>query len=102
MKQCKQFPSYLITRRGKVYSKLSKKWLKPGLDKNGYHLLSLMRDKKKTMVKVHRLTYEAYKGKIPRGYVINHLDLTKDNNHIDNLEACTIKHNVQHYWENIA
>ena len=52
----------------------------------------------KTMFKyksyrVHRLIWEVIHGKIPDGYVINHIDNVKTNNKISNLEICTIAEN---------
>ena len=45
---------------------------------------------------VHRLVYKAWKGSIPEGLQINHIDGNKLNNHIDNLEAVTSAENSQH------
>jgi len=45
---------------------------------------------------VHRLVYEAFKGKIPEGMHINHLDCDRSNNMLDNLQVVTPKENVYH------
>lgn len=42
---------------------------------------------------LHRIVYELFKGKIPEGYVVDHIDTNTKNNHIDNLRACTTKEN---------
>lgn len=47
---------------------------------------------------VHRLTYETWKGEIPEGLVINHIDGDRYNNAIDNLEVCTIRENTIHAY----
>ena len=49
---------------------------------------------------VHRLIYLVFKESIPNGYVINHKDGNKLNNHIDNLEAITITENNRHAFDN--
>lgn len=58
---------------------------------------------------VHRIIYECFKGEIPKGYEINHIDHNPHNNHIDNLELvthienCKKAHHNNHrvYSENI-
>lgn len=45
---------------------------------------------------VHRLVYEAFKGRIPKGLIINHKDKNRANNCIDNLEAITQRENCLH------
>lgn len=46
---------------------------------------------------LHRLIYEKYYGKIPKGYVIHHKDGNKVNNDISNLEMIEAsKHNKFH------
>lgn len=37
--------------------------------------------------RVHRIIYEMYKGKIPKGYIIHHIDGNKLNNNPNNLIA---------------
>ncbi len=43
---------------------------------------------------VHRLVYEAFKGKIPKGYTIDHRDNDSLNNRIDNLQCVTQRENI--------
>lgn len=47
-------------------------------------------------VGVHRLVYEATKGPIPEGYVVNHINSVRNDNHPDNLEAVTQADNHAH------
>lgn len=49
---------------------------------------------------VHRLVYEAFKGKLPEGLEINHIDGVKANNNLDNLEAVTRAANIRHAYRN--
>ena len=44
---------------------------------------------------VHRLVYEAFNGKIPEGYTIDHIDQNPLNNNIDNLQCITKQENIQ-------
>ncbi|QKE56273.1 HNH endonuclease [Staphylococcus phage Metroid] len=47
---------------------------------------------------VHRLVAECFIGKIPEGYVVNHIDGVKDNCYYKNLEIITFEENVSHAW----
>ncbi len=44
---------------------------------------------------VHRLEYEAFVGKIPEGYEIDHIDSNSKNNVLSNLRACTHEENAR-------
>ena len=47
---------------------------------------------------LHRAVWEFYNGKIPKGYVVHHKDLNKDNNEIENLECISMAdHNRLHH-----
>jgi hypothetical protein len=63
---------------------------------DGYDHVRFRVDGKYVYRRTHRLVYQAFKGSIPNGYVINHIDGEKLNNHIDNLEAVTIAENCRH------
>ena len=67
------------------------------LDKDGYkqvHIYGKVR-------KVHRLVAGEFIENISNSPQINHRDMDKSNNHVDNLEWCTNAENVRHsYWNN--
>ena len=48
----------------------------------------------------HRLIYRYFNNKIPVGFQVNHLNLQKDDNSPNNLEAVTPKENVKHAINN--
>ena len=48
----------------------------------------------KKKVRVHRLVWETFKGEIPPGYEIDHIDTCRDNNYLTNLKICTRKENA--------
>ena len=58
--------------------------------KTGYYLSTYIEGKRK---RLHRYMYEKYKGTIPKGYQVHHIDHNKDNNEIDNL---TLLSNKEH------
>jgi len=68
----------------------------------GYHHFSIWITKqhKSKMYLVHRFVYECFHGIIPQGLQINHIDLDKQNNQLDNLEVVDQWMNMQHGIEN--
>ncbi len=71
-----------------------------GKNQNDYLGVSLYdRDKKKHRILVHKLVYLTFKGEIPQGKQINHIDGNKFNNNFSNLEVCTPKENISHAWK---
>jgi len=63
--------------------------LEPVENNQGYFIVGLCKkgEKQKTK-KIHILMYETHIEKIPKGYVIHHIDFTK-NNYLDNFEMIT-------------
>ena len=53
--------------------------------KNGYLQIGLCKNGKRKMYLLHRIIYEAHKGKIPDNMVIDHIDRNPENNDITNL-----------------
>lgn len=70
------------------------KILRPSTLKNGYLQVMLYNNGKTEQLKVHRLVYEAFYGKIPEGMVIDHIDTNRQNNSVENLRCVTHKENV--------
>lgn len=86
---------YAVTEEGRVYSNITRKYLKPLLLKTGYLQVKLTKNKKHKSLMVHRLVAEAFLGK-GGNLQVNHLNGIKTDNHFKNLEWCTAKQNTQH------
>lgn len=86
-----------IMRAGakRMYKKLSVV-LKPRLDKDGYHFVSIYRNSKPHHLKVHRIVAEAFLQKADSKDEVNHKDFDKINNCVENLEWCSHQQNVRH------
>ena len=104
---------YKITEEGEVFSSMWKKQrpLQPqraSQSKKGYYQVRLYhpndkRDKKGrkigTLLYVHRLVWETFKGKIPEGKEIDHIDGDTKNNALDNLQVLTPRNNKTKYYK---
>lgn len=74
--------------------------IKGDYDKDGYIRTTMSKNKKKKTKKIHRLVAEAFIPN-PNNYPeVNHLDETKDNNHVNNLEWITTKGNANYGTRN--
>lgn len=100
---------YSITRDGRVWShkRMTKfgnrqitnksRWLKPALDKKGYHVISLWRDNRGKNFFIHGLVMAVWGPPQPSPeHEINHCDTNKLNNHVSNLEWLTHLQNIRH------
>lgn len=112
-RQIAEFPDYAVSNIGRVkrltsrpghaIGKIMSQRLNPGpkyskccypsvrLTKNGTY---------ENIRKVHQLVLTTFAGPRPKGYVSNHKDGNKMNNHIDNLEWTTQSKNVKHAFDN--
>lgn len=64
------------------------------LMRNGYYLTSAQYDNKIYYFMEHRVVWVWNNGAIPEGFVVNHKDYNRANNHISNLELMTQKENL--------
>lgn len=105
----KEFPEYMISNKGRVWSKTrvikyssGKRVFKTGgfksqhCDKDGYKICGLIKNGEVSNQKVHRLVAKEFllneKGQV------NHKDGNKSNNNAENLEWCTPSENIKHSY----
>jgi hypothetical protein len=89
-----------LSRKTKNGKCKSDKILKKTLDNKGYQNITIHKNFKKSIFKVHRLVAEAF---IPNPYnkpQVNHIDGNKTNNLVTNLEWCTNSENQIHSYKN--
>lgn len=91
----KGFEDYQITDDGRVWSKNSKKYLKPS-SINGYMVVSLYKNSRQKQRLVHRLVAEAFIPNTDNLPEVNHKDENKNNNAVENLEWCTPVYNINY------
>lgn len=90
------FENYDVSEDGKVTNIKTGKQLKPDIIWDGYERVSLCKNGETTRYRVHRLVALHF---IPNPFnlpVINHIDGVRRNNHKDNLEWSSVKHNRNH------
>lgn len=87
---------YSVSSCGKVKNSHSGKILKQRLCRIGYARHNLYSNGQIQTFKVHRLVAEAFLGRRPINWVINHKDGNKLNNDILNLEYVTCQENATH------
>lgn len=101
----KQVAEFLGTSIPTAHSiKLGKTWngnaayrpLKPRTDTKHYLQVDLVRNGKYTRKRAHRVVWEAFNGRIESRLEINHKDLDRANNRLNNLEVVTHQQNLQH------
>lgn len=93
-------PMYLIYSDGRIFSKISNKFLKLPLDRYGYNKASLSVEKRRVYKTAHRLVAETFIPNPENKPQINHIDGNKQNNFVENLEWCTNNENIQHALKN--
>jgi len=85
--------TYILSSDGKIYSKLSNKYLKPYLNTKKYACVTMFKKDER----IHRLVAEHFipnPNNLPQ---VNHIDGNKLNNDISNLEWVSNRDNVLHY-----
>lgn len=82
--------------KGKYPGVQKEKILKPGIDTSGYFFVCLFNDSVKTNKSVHQLVAESFLNHNPCGFklVVNHINLNKSDNRLENLEIVTNRDNT--------
>lgn len=93
---------YAVSDEGRVYNKLTGNWLKGGLTRDGYRIVTLYEpDYSKHRKRfVHRLVCEAFHGTPPdSSYEVDHINAIHDDNRPENLRWVTREENRRHAIE---
>ena len=94
----RNYSNYEIYADGRIYSYKRKKFLKPGLNTQGYQKVCLVDNEgNKKTYRLNRLIYEAVSGSpIPEGMQVNHIDEDKTNDCFSNLNLMSPKDNTNY------
>jgi len=89
------YPNYLVYEDGRIFSKYTRKFLKPCMNLHCYHQVGLSNDGKKKWFRIHRLVAQAYIPNPENKREVDHIDRDKSNNHFSNLRWATRSENTQ-------
>lgn len=92
------FERYLVSNYGRVKSLNYRhtgreQILKPRKTAGGYLMVNLYKDGKLKSLYVSLIVWEAFKGPIPNGMQVNHINEDKTDNRLENLNLMTPKEN---------
>lgn len=101
-KDCKGYEGeYQVSNFGRVWSVKRQNYLTPHSHTKGYLKVTMRAKNGKTKIEyVHRLVALAFINNPDNLPQVNHKDENKTNNHVDNLEWCTCKENINYGTHN--
>lgn len=88
--------SYEISIDGRIWSRITGKWLAPYVSRIGYKSIKLPYGEGRRSCSVHRLVALAWVANPSNLPEVNHIDGDKLNNHASNLEWCSRSYNLKH------
>jgi hypothetical protein len=110
IKKIDGLPDYYVSNLGIIYStKVSPRYnpkgemriLRPRNHPSGYKYIGCFigkgKTKKRLWRRVHRVVAKAFLGPIPKGKEVNHKNLDKHDNRVENLEYMTRSENQLHW-----
>ena len=87
----------LIMRSNGIHQRVYEKLMPIQIDSHtGYNRITLSKDGVSKRIGVHRMVAQAFIPNPDNLPVVNHIDWDRANNHVENLEWCTQKHNANH------
>ena len=92
-KEIEGFPNYYVTEDGHIWSGWCGRYISEILTENGYRRVVLSKNNKSHNFLVHRLVAEAFIPNPENKPCVNHKDLNRENNCVENLEWVTYKEN---------
>jgi hypothetical protein len=94
-----EFENYLITKKGKIWSKKYKKFLKPNTNGSGYLRVEFRIDNKRFHRVIHRVLAKVFIPNPENKKEVNHKDGNKLNNKLSNLEWVSPRENMKHAFK---
>lgn len=85
-----------VKTKGGGFRSVKERFLKHGVDRSGYYIVSLAKENKSTTRNIHQLVAVAFMNHNPCGFkkVIDHINNNKKDNKVSNLQIITVRENV--------
>jgi hypothetical protein len=87
---------YSVSNYGRVKNNITNTIFRPFDDKDGYERIKIYNNQgKRKAYRVHDLVARCFVGDIPYGMEVDHRDLNRKNNRVDNLRIVTHSENMK-------
>jgi hypothetical protein len=96
--QIRRMKNATIYKDGRI-ANFSQTILKPSICKKGYAKVYLSKNSKKYSIRVHQLIARTFIANPENKATVNHIDLNKLNNTVENLEWATNLENMRHAFK---
>ena len=93
LKDIPGYPEYMVSNMGYVVYKKDGSIKKARKNTLGYYRIKLWNKNRNKTFTLSKLVAEAFIGKIPEGYVVDHIDCNPENNYVTNLQIITPSEN---------
>lgn len=93
LKDIPGYPEYMVSNMGYVVYKKDGSIKKARKNPLGYYRIKLWNKNRNKTFTLSKLVAEAFIGKIPEGYVVDHIDCNPENNYVTNLQIITYSEN---------
>lgn len=93
------YPNYMVSNKGQIYSKIFRRLLKPIKNENGYLYICLSNTEHKPSKRnwyVHQLVAQLFLEPIDGKDQVNHINRIKTDNRVENLEFVNASENMIH------
>lgn len=90
---------YQVSNIGRVKRIIRSELIMKSCSSNWYSIVNLSKDKKKKIIKIHRLVAQAFLLNPSNKPQVNHINWVRNDNRVENLEWVTNSENLKHMYD---